>query len=178
MDKLELKAIDLSFVKESSVAVQQYVEFIVNGQALSTQIEKHFKLEKPLFSKFTSVLGTMELTNFDRLKVHQLLAHTTHEKDVEELFPAKHFDQEPILTELKLNNVLIYCCAECADYRCSGVFAKISKTPKSFKWSIEHPIFNAADLINDSPTLDFEFDQETYHKIFKDYVLGLDDEED
>ena len=177
MDKLELKAVDLSFVKESNAAVQQYVEFIVNGKPLSTQIEKHFKLEKPLFSKFTSVLGTMELTNFDRLKVHQLLCHTTHQKDVDELFPAKQFDQEEILTELKLDKVLIYCCAECADYRCSGVFTIITKTPKSFKWSIENPIFDAKDLINETPTLDFEFDQEAYHKTFKDYVLGLDDDE-
>jgi len=144
MDVLELKAIDLAFgnhPKKNEVVVAQYVEFIVNGKPLSDLINEKFNLGKPVFSKFTSVLGTMELTNFDRLKIHQLLAHPVKEKDVEKLFPADNFDQEPILEELELDKILLYCCAECGDYRCSGCFAKITKGPKSFTWIIENPVF-------------------------------------
>jgi len=173
MDTLELKSIDQAFQQTEEVVVSQYVEFIVNGKPLSQLINQHFKLDKPLFSKFTSTLGTMELTNFDRLKIHQLLTHPVKEKDVEKLFPKKHFEQEPILEELELDKILLYCCAERADSRCSGCFVKVTKSPKTFIWTLDAPLFSDKDKEDNSNELKFEFEQEAYHKAFKTYLLTL-----
>jgi hypothetical protein len=163
MDHLELESIDLSFgnkIKKPNVAVHEYVEFIVNEEPLSELLNQHFGYKPPLLAKFTSTLGTMELVSSDQLKIEQLLGHTITEKELEKFFPAKHFDQKPILEELAHDKVLIYCCAECGDYKCSGIFARITKGPGSYTWLFE----------DNGKQLTFEFEKEAYEQVLKHYL--------
>jgi hypothetical protein len=169
MDHLELELIDLSFgnkIKKPNVAVHEYVEFIVNNEPLSDLLNRHFDYKPPVLAKFTSTLGTMELASSDQLKVSQLLGQAITEKELEKFFPAKHFDQKPILEELAQDKVLIYCCAECGDYKCSGIFAKITKGPNSYTWLFE----------DKGKQLKFEFEKDAYEQVLRDYIESLEEQ--
>lgn len=164
MDQLELKYVSVLDENHKSIAVGDYVEFYINGNALSEIINQNCQPKNPLLQNFTSTLGTMELSNFDRLKVKQLLGENIDQTTIEKLFPSKQFDQKPIFDELALPEVLIYCCAECADYKCGGVFAKINKQANQITWEIS---FNQKKL-------DFSFDKSEYENEFKEYLTELD----
>jgi len=170
MDTLELKEVDLRFIKNPKAAILQYVEFFVNDRSLIEIIEDYFQPKKTLLSKFTSVLGTMESLNFDRLKVAQLTNTSVDSKTIEQFFPAKHFDQEPIFAELQLPKTLLYCCAECGDFRCSGIFIKVVHNNKYVEWHIFEPEFSALEKTDTSKTLVFKFNAKEYSATFTDYL--------
>ena len=71
LDTLELQSVTSLGDANNKVAIAEYVEFFVNGTPLSDQINEIIKPKNPVLSNYTSVLGTMELTNFDRLKIQQ-----------------------------------------------------------------------------------------------------------
>lgn len=164
MDTLELKYVSLLDENHKSVAIADYVEFFVNGKALSEIINEKCQPKNPLLKNFTSTLGTMELTNFDRLKVRQLLVEKIDQSDIEKLFPSSRFDQKIIFDELALPEILLYCCAECADYKCGGVFVKINSSANSIDWTVN---FNQQKL-------NFSFDKKLYQEEFADYIQELD----
>lgn len=164
MDTLELQSVTSLGDQNNKVAIAEYVEFFVNGVPLSDQINEIIKPKKPVLSNYTSVLGTMELTNFDRLKIQQLLNKKVAPVKLEELFPAEHFDQKVIADELSLDKVLIYCCAECGDYKCGGFFVRISETPESISWSLNHSGKN----------MEFTFDRSEYQAELNGYLSDLE----
>ena len=137
----------------------------MNDEPLSDLLNHFFSLNERVLAKFTSTLGTMESVNSDRLKVIQLLAKKPTQKELNELFPAPRFDQKPILEELALDQVLIYCCAECGDYKCGGIFAKISKESDAYSWVFER----------DGKKLKFNFAADQYEAVLQNYIAGLDD---
>jgi hypothetical protein len=164
LDTLELQSVTSLGDANNKVAIAEYVEFFVNGTPLSDQINEIIKPKNPVLSNYTSVLGTMELTNFDRLKIQQLLSKKVGPKKLEELFPAEHFDQKVIADELSLDKVLIYCCAECGDYKCGGFFVKISETPDTISWSLNHSGKN----------MEFTFDRSEYQAELNGYLSELE----
>lgn len=164
LDTLELQSVFSLGDQNKTVAVADYVEFFVNGVPLSDQINNAIKPKKPILSNYTSVLGTMELSNFDRLKIQQLLNKKVSQSELESLFPASQFDQKIIEDELALDKVLIYCCAECGDYKCGGYFVKISETPVAFLWHIEHS----------GKSLEFSFDKSEYLGELNAYLAELE----
>ena len=159
MDTLELQSVTSLGDANNKVAIAEYVEFFVNGTPLSDQINEIIKPKNPVLSNYTSVLGTMELTNFDRLKIQQLLSKKVGPKKLEELFPAEHFDQKVIA-----DKVLIYCCAECGDYKCGGFFVKISETPDTISWSLNHSGKN----------MEFTFNRSEYQAELNGYLSELE----
>lgn len=164
MDTLELRAVSRLNVNPEEVVIPDYVEFYINGEPLSDLINEQTEPSSPVFSKYTSVLGTMELTNFDRLKIRQLQGQRVTKADLEELFPASHFDQKPIFDELKLPEILIYCCAECADYKCGGYFIKLQEEPEKVRWTIT----------TDAKKLQFTFDKKAYRDELNTYLNELE----
>lgn len=164
MDTLELQSVTSLGDQNNKVAIAEYVEFFVNGIPLSDQINEIIKPKKPVLSNYTSVLGTMELTNFDRLKIQQLLNKKVTDSELENLFPAAHFDQKVIADELDLDKVLIYCCAECGDYKCGGFFVRISESPESISWTLNHS----------GKKMEFTFDKSEYQAELNGYLSELD----
>jgi hypothetical protein len=150
--------------QKQKVAIADYVEFFVNGVPLSDRINETLKPKKPVLSNYTSVLGTMELTNFDRLKIQQLLGKKVSDAELENLFPASQFDQKVIADELALNKVLIYCCAECGDYKCGGFFVRINETPDSISWVLDHS----------GKKIEFTFDRSEYQAELNGYLSELE----
>jgi len=164
MDKLELRSVSVLNADSKQVAIPDYVEFYINDKPLSELINKTFKPEDAVLSKFTSVLGTMELTNFDRLKVKQLLGNKITKADVNTLFPTPHFDQAPIFDELKLPEILVYCCAECADYKCGGYSIQLQPGPDTIGWK----------LVSGDQKLEFTFSKKEYISELSGYIAELE----
>lgn len=162
MDQLQLESI--SSTKNTQVAVPDYVEFIINGEPLSEIINRETKPEHRVLSKYTSVLGTMEFTNSDRLKVMQLSGKKITAAELEKIFPAKHFDHKPILEELNLDKILIYCCAECGDYKCGGYYIQLQETTDSIIWN----------LIGLTKNIQFRFSKAEYMEVLSEYLDSLD----
>ncbi|MBI3133481.1 MAG: hypothetical protein HYZ14_02290 [Bacteroidetes bacterium] len=164
MDKLELRAVSLLNADSNDVAIPDFVEFYINDEPLSDKINEFLNPADKVLSKFTSVLGTMELTNFDRLKIRQLQGESINRADLEEFFPAAHFDQKPIFDELKLDKILVYCCAECGDYKCGGYFIRVAQTPDTVTWKLE----------SDGKELSFTFSKREYSSELNSYLNELE----
>lgn len=164
MDTLELQSVSLLEDDSEKAAISDYVEFFVNGIPLSDQINEILKPKKPVLTNYTSVLGTMELSNFDRLKIQQLLRKKVSDSDLENLFPASQFDQKIIADELALDKVLIYCCAECGDYKCGGFFVKITEESDAVFWNLNH----------NGKELKFQFPRAEYASELEEYLETLD----
>lgn len=165
MDTLTFQAVSLLNYDPAKIAIPDYVDFCINGQPLADIIDESGALDAPLLSKFTSVLGTMEETNFDRLKILQLKGEAISKNALEALFPAAQFDQRPIWDELKLKKVLLYCCAECGDYKCGGYFVSIKIDQSMVEWNLD---------VN-GKMFQFRFDKSHYMTELDNYLNNVDE---
>ena len=92
------------------------------------------------------------------------------DKEIRQVYPSewsnKEFQCYLEKTRQKLADpeVIIYCCAECGDYDCGGIKAKIDKTDNAFVWTITE----------EDKRLKFEFDKYQYFDLFDKYLRQLE----
>ena len=152
---------------------REFLEFFVNEKPLSELLDKFYGIKGCILDNLIVVLGSSLNKKAEILKVKQLIGKTISDKEIRKVYPSEWGDEEfqwyleKTREELAEPEVIIYCCAECGDYDCGGIKAKIDKTDNSFVWTI----------IEGNNRLTFEFDKYQYFDLFDKYLRHLENKD-
>lgn len=149
---------------------REFLEFFVNDKPLSELLNKFYEIKGSVLDNWIGILGSSLNKKAEILKVKQLIGKTISDKEIRQVYPYEWSDEEfqwyleKAREEIADPEVIIYCCAECGDYDCGGIKAKIDKTDNAFLWTITE----------ESKSLTFEFDKYQYFELFDKYLRQLE----
>ena len=149
---------------------REFLEFFVNDKPLSELLDKFYETKGSILGNWIGVLGSSVNKKAEVIKVKQLLGKSISDKEIRHVYPFEwsvdefqwYLDKER--EQLSDPEVIIYCCAECGDYDCGGIKAKIAKTDSSFLWTFNH----------EDKQLRFEFNNYHYFDLFDKYLRQLE----
>jgi hypothetical protein len=148
---------------------REFLEFYINGQPLSEQLNSFYRIEGNILENWIGVLGWFVNAKTDIIKAKQLLGKKISDKEIRAAYPPAWSDsefqpyQEKHQEELSDPEIIIYCCAECGDYDCGGIRIELDKTEHAFIWTITEK----------NKQLKFEFDKYQYFDLFDKYIRQL-----
>jgi hypothetical protein len=148
---------------------KEFLEFYINDKPLSELLTTFHEMKGNILDNWIGVLGSFPNRQAEIIKLKQLLMKSISDKEIREVFPADWSESEfqyyleRYHKEISDPNVIIYCCAECGDYDCGGIFTKIEKTDTSFKWTFTEK----------EKRLSFEFNKYQYFDLFNKYLGQL-----
>lgn len=149
---------------------REFLEFFVNDKPLSELLGKFYETKGSFLDNWIGVLGSPVNKKAEVIKVKQLLGKAISDKEIRQVYPSDWSEDEfqwyleKEREELADPEVIIYCCAECGDYDCGGIKAKIDKTDNLFVWTITE----------EDKRLKFEFDKYQYFDLFDKYLRQLE----
>jgi hypothetical protein len=149
---------------------RDFLEFFVNGNPLSELLDKFYEEKGTILDNWIGVLGSSINKKAEILKVKHLLGKAISDKEIRQVYPLEWSDDEfqwyleKEREELSDPEVIIYCCAECGDYDCGGIKAKIDKSDISFLWTFSQ----------EDKHLRFEFDKYQYFDLFDTHLRQLE----
>lgn len=149
---------------------REFLDFFVNDKPLSELLDKFYETKGNVLDNWIGVLGSSVNKKTEIVKVKQLIGKTISDKEIRQAYPPEWSDNEfqwyleKTREELADPEVIIYCCAECGDYDCGGIKAKIDRTDNTFVWTITE----------DDKRLTFEFDKYQYLDLFHKYLRQLE----
>ena len=148
---------------------KEFLEFYVNDQPLSELLDRFYEMKGTILDSWIGVLGSFENHKAEIIKVKQLLGKTVSDKEIRQVYPAEWSEKEfewylaKMRQELSDPEVIIYCCAQCGDYDCGGIWVKIEKTDDAFVWV----------FANEEKQLNFSFDKYQYFDVLGNYLQKL-----
>lgn len=167
---IEQPTISKNAHKGEALASRSFIEFYINDQPLSSLLDKYYASNHfNTLKNNIGVFGSFSNTPLEIVKVKQLTGRKFDAVDFEELKKglACKFNEEITLDlidrvkdELSEPDILIYCCAQCGDYLCGGVWVKIQFDEHNVKWT-----FGGEDNSHD-----FVFDKFMYLATLKSYL--------
>lgn len=149
---------------------REFLEFFVNDKPLSEILDKFYETKGSILDNWIGKLGSSVNKKAEILKVKQLIGKTISDKEIRQVYPSEWSDEEfqwylaKEREELSNPEVIIYCCAECGDYDCGGIKAKIDTTENAFVWTITE----------EDKGLTLEFDKYQYFDLFDKYLRQLE----
>lgn len=152
---------------------REFLEFFINDKPLSELLDKFYGTKGSVLDNWIGVLGSSANKKAEIIKVKQLIGKTISDREIRQVYPADWSDSEfqwyleKEREELSDPEVIIYCCAECGDYDCGGIKAKIDKTNEAFIWT----------FTNDNQELGFAFDKYQYFDLFEKYLKQLENKD-
>ena len=149
---------------------KEFLEFCINDKPLSELLDELYGTKESTLDNWIGVLGSSENHKAEIMKVKQLTRKSISDNEIRQAYPSEWSESEfqwyleKTKEELSDPEVIIYCCAECGDYDCGGIKAKIVKTENTFMWIITEK----------NKQLTFEFDKYQYFDVFDKYIRQLE----
>lgn len=163
--------IQINYKKELNqgyTKINNFFEFYVNDVPLSQILDKFFNNSETLLNNQNGQIGYYKNSfNFDKLVINSFLKKPITSKDLSVF--SKEGKEEWFLDFVDEQNKAInedaffrfYICSVCGDGYCHLTLGKVIKNEKTFSWIFEN--FK-------EETLKFEFDSDSYIKVFNDYL--------
>jgi hypothetical protein len=151
----------------SDIFNRVFLEFFVNDKPLSMLLDGFYNQKGSILDNSVGVIGWTINLPAEVIKCKQLLGKSITEEEIRQASGSsftKH-DLDDYREELSNPEVLIYCCAECGDYKCGGVTVSILHFDDAVTWKIS----------NGDKSLKFQFAKSSYYDLFKKRIMHLED---
>jgi hypothetical protein len=148
---------------------REFLEFYINDTPLSELLDKFYGIKGSILDNWIGILGSFENHKSEIIRVKQLLGKTISDKEIRQTYPSEWSNDdfqwylEMTRDELSDPEVIIYCCAECGNYDCGGIKARIDKSDNAFIWT----------FTEEDKQLVFSFNKYQYFDLFDKYLRQL-----